>query len=882
MWYKKNIDQIALELNTDLEKGLSNREANERIKKYGKNKLPEAQPINYLKLLIDQIKNPLIYILLVAFILTVITGDYKDATAIIVVVIINGTIGFIQELKAEKSIRALSNILVPSCNVIRNEQQISISSEDIVPGDIIILSSGDKVPADLRLFKVKDLRIDEAILTGESVPIFKTIEPIYKDNISLGDITNMAFMGTNVVAGRGYGIVVETGSSTVLGKIATNIHSVKSAKPPIQEKFEKFAKFIAAVCVTVSIILFLIGVFYINIPIKDMFLIVVGTIVAAVPEGLPIVVTIALSVGVYKMAKKNALIRKLSAVETLGSVTSICSDKTGTLTKNEMTVKIIYDCNNIYEVSGIGYNPSGEIFCVSGECKESENLKKIMISSIMCNESSHYLENGEWKIQGDPTEVSLIVASRKYGMDVEKFKNENKSIDIIPFESEKGWMAVLSKVNEKNIIFVKGGIEKILNMCKHRDYSKELAMSEKFASDGMRIIAFASKETNETRLTEELLKDMNFDGFVGMIDPPREEAIESIKKCLISGIKVIMITGDHSLTAIAVAKMLGIASDKSRVLKGLDIDSMSDNELFEVLRDTNVFARVSPENKLRIVKQVIRHGNIVAVTGDGVNDAAALKAAHVGVAMGKTGTEVTKETADMIVLDDNFASIHAAIVEGRIVYDNIRKATFFLIPTGLAAILSIAFSMFYGIPMPYLPIHLLWINIVTNGLQDISLAFEPGEKGVDVRKPRNPKEPIMNSVLIQRTFIVGLLIAGGVVFAFKKALLIGYDIEHARTLAVTVMVFFQFFQCINSRSETRSIFRISPFSNPFLGVAMLFALIAQLLFIYEPNFNKLFSTRPLTEYDWILILALSLTIIVVVEIDKKIRSYLSKEKTNEA
>lgn len=876
MWHKKSIDYLVRELNTDLEKGLTINEANERIKKYGKNKLPEANPINYWKLIIDQVKNPLIYILLVAFTLTVITGDYKDAIAIIVVVMLNGTIGFIQELKAEKSIRALTNMLVPSCNVIREGQQISISSQDIVPGDIVVLSSGDKVPADLRLFKLKDLRVDEAILTGESVPVFKTVEAIEKDRVSLGDMTNMAFMGTNVVAGRGYGIVVETGHSTVLGKIATNIHSLKSARPPIQEKFEKFAKFIAAISVLLSFILFMVGVFFIKIPLKEMFLIVVGTIVAAVPEGLPIVVTIALSVGVYRMARKNALIRKLNAVETLGSVTAICSDKTGTLTKNEMTVKIIYDGQNIYEVSGTGYDVSGEIFCVSGECKDSERLKRIMISSVMCNESSHYFENKEWKIQGDPTEVSLIVVSRKYGIDVERFKAENKNIDVIPFESERGWMAVLSNIDGKNIIFVKGGIEKILSMCKSRDYSKELSISEKFASDGMRVIAFASKETNESKLDEKMLKDMEFDGFVGMIDPPREEAIDAIRKCLASGIRVIMITGDHPLTAKAIAKMLGIASDTSRVLNGFDVDKMSDDELFEALKEVNIFARVSPENKLRIVKQVIRHGNIVAVTGDGVNDAAALKAAHVGVAMGRTGTEVAKETADMIVLDDNFASIYAAIVEGRIVYDNIRKATFFLIPTGLAAILSIAFSMFCGIPIPYLPIHLLWINIVTNGLQDISLAFEPGEEGVDIRKPRDPKEPIMNNLLIQRTFIVGFLIAAGVVFAFKKALLAGYDIDHARTLAVTVMVFFQFFQCINSRSETRSIFRISPLSNPFLGLAMLFALVAQLLFIYEPNFNKLFSTKPLNEYDWVLILALSLTVVVIVEIDKKARTYFSK------
>ena len=877
MWYKKTIEEIKEELKTDFEKGLNNDEVEKRLKEYGKNKLPEAEPINYFKIIIDQIKNPLIYILIAAFFLTIITGDIKDAIAIIVVVIINGVIGFVQEVKAEKSIRALGNMLVPFSNVIRNGRQISILSQDLVPGDVVILSSGDKVPADLRLFNIKELRIDESILTGESLPVFKTTDVINKDNVSVGDMINMAFMGSTVVGGKGYGVVVNTGERTVLGKIATSIHSVKSAKPPIQEKFEKFSKFIAAVSIVISIILFLIGTIYFKIPLKDMFLIVVATIVAAVPEGLPIVVTIALSIGINRMAKKNALIRKLNAVETLGSITAICSDKTGTLTKNEMTVKVIYDTLNTYEVSGTGYDPNGEIFCVSDKCEsKTEKLKKLVYSFIMCNESSHYFEKGEWKIQGDPTEVSLIVCARKYGIDVEDFKSKNKLIDIIPFESEKGWMAVLCEIDGKRYIFVKGGVDRLLNMCVKNDYSQVLKLSEKFASDGMRILGFASKEINLEKLSDYNFTDLDFDGFVGMIDPPREEAIEAIEKCLISGIRVIMITGDHPLTALAIAKSLKIASDNSKVLRGVDIDQMSDDELYEALKDTNVFARVSPDNKLRIVKQVIRHGNIVAVTGDGVNDAAALKAAHVGVAMGKTGTDVTKETADMIVLDDNFASIYAAIVQGRVVYDNIRKATFFLIPTGVASILSISFSMFSGIPIPYMPIHLLWINLVTNGLQDISLAFEPGESDVEIRKPRNPKEPIMNSMLIQRTIIIGVLIAIGVIFAFKKALAAGYTIEHARTVAVTTMVFFQFFQCINSRSETKSIFRLNPLSNPFLGIAMLLALVAQLLFIYEPNMNKLFSTTALGEYDWLLILSISLSVIVVVEIDKKIRQYYKK------
>ncbi len=872
MWYRLNLEEIKEKFQTNFENGLSFKETQKRFKKYGPNKLPEPEGINYFKVALDQIKNPLIYILLVAFVLTIITQDYKDATAIIIVVLINSVIGFIQEVKAEKSIRALSKMMVPNATVIRDGHQITVSSEELVPGDIVVISSGDKVPADLRIIKSKDLKIDESILTGESVAVFKKTEPLNKENISLGDMDNMAFMGSSVVSGRGYGVVVETGVNTILGKIATNLQTIKSAKAPIQEKFEKFAKFISTIAVGVSVVLFLFGVFYFSIPVKEMFLIVVGTIVAAVPEGLPIVVTIALSVGVAKMAKKKALIRKLNAVETLGSVTAICSDKTGTLTKNEMTVKIIYNGKHIYEVSGVGYIPDGEIFCISEKCEyKKEELKSLFSGFVLCNESSHYLKDGNWEIQGDPTEVSLLVAARKYGIDPEKFKDENKIIDIIPFESERGWMGVIAEVNGNKYIFVKGGVEKILNMCEKKDYSKDMEISEKFASDGMRVLAFASKITNSDKLDEDELNNLNFDGFCAIYDPPREEAIEAVEKCIISGIRVIMITGDHPLTALAIGKQLKIAKDGDRIIKGVEIDKMSDEELFEALKTVNIFARVSPDNKLRIVKQVIRHGNIVAVTGDGVNDAQALKAAHVGIAMGKTGTEVTKETADIIVLDDNFASIHSAIVEGRIVYDNIRKATFFLIPTGLAAILSIAITMFSGLPIPYMPVHLLWINLVTNGLQDLALAFEPGEDGVDIRKPRDPKEPIMNRIMIERTIMVGFLIAAGIIFVFKKALSAGYSIEQARTLAVTVMVFFQFFQCLNARSETKSIFRISPISNPFLGIALLLAFIAQLLFIYEPNFNKLFSTTPLSEYDWLIILSVSMTVILLAEIDKKIR-----------
>ncbi|MCX7914443.1 MAG: HAD-IC family P-type ATPase, partial [Thermodesulfovibrionales bacterium] len=602
-----------------------------------------------------------------------------------------------------------------------------------------------------------------------------------------------------------------------------------------------------------------------------------------------IVVTITMAIGLNRMARRNAIIRKLTAVETLGSTTVIGSDKTGTLTKNEMTVQAIFDGKYVYRVTGTGYNPKGEILHDSQpiNIKANRHLLMALRIGLLCNESRVYQENEEYKVEGDPTEGALIVSAMKAGLIPEEERKHYPLLAIIPFESERGYMATLHSHGHKKLIFIKGAPEKLLEMCTRCAISSEprtaeiLNQAHLFAEEGMRVLAMAYKEASHdvTEITHHDVEgDLIFAGIQAMIDPPRPEAIEAISKCKEAGIRVIMITGDHAATAQAIAKMLGISGDGGKVLTGKEIERMSNEELFHKIKDVSVFARVSPEHKLRITQQLIRHGNIVAITGDGVNDAPALKAAHIGVAMGKSGTDVAKEASDMVIVDDNFATIVNAVEEGRVVFDNIRKVTFFLIPTGFAAVISILITMIMGLPIPYVPAQLLWINLVTNGLQDVALAFEPREKGILKRPPRSPKEGIMSKLMLQRSAMVGMLISIGVVYTFIDALESGVSLEKARTIAVTTMVFFQFFHAWNSRSEFISIFRISPMSNPFLFYTMIAAFFAQLAFIYVPALQWVFRTEPITLSEWVNIILISLTVIFVVEIDKYLRHRIRVRK----
>ncbi len=855
--------------------GLSAAEAQKRLAGYGPNVLPEKKGAGPLKIFLSQFGSPLNWILLGAALLSLFMGEVSDAAVIAFIVMINAVIGFYQEYKAEQSVRALKRMMVSSARVVREGAESSVKATSLVPGDIILLASGDKVPADARLLESNSLRVDEAMLTGESVAASKDAGARPEEKAQIGDRLNMLYMGTSVVSGRARAVVTGTGTATEIGSIAGLMQDTVSAVTPLQEKFERFSRVLGLALLGVGIVILILGVAR-GESLATMLMTVIAIIVAAIPEGLPIVVTIAMAIGVTRMAKRGAIIRKLPAVETLGSTTVICSDKTGTLTRNEMTVKTIYAGAELYQASGTGYSPEGKIFCGREHCEGGcrEKLERTLRAGLLCNESSVYREGEAWKVTGDPTEAALIVAAAKGGLKPEEEKKAYPQTGILPFESEHGYMATLHRSGSGSLLFVKGAPEFVADMCSMSAEERLDAMeaAENLASSGMRVLMTAQKSLPEgAELRREDLKGLEFTGLQGMIDPPRPEAVEAIANCRKAGIRPVMITGDHAVTAQAIGRELGIGGDSTRVITGRELSTMTDEALYDAVKDVSIYARVAPEHKLRIVSQLMKRGEIVAVTGDGVNDAPALKAAHIGAAMGITGTDVAKEAADMIVTDDNFASIYNAVVEGRVVFDNIRKAVFFLIPTGLSAVLSIFVTMFAGLPLPYTAIQLLWINVATNSLKDVTLAFEPAEPSVYTRPPNDPKEGILSRMMVERTLIVGTVIALGVLYNFQLALAEGLTVEQCRTVAMTTMVFFQFFQLWNSRSETRSIFRINPLSNPILVLSMLAALAAQILVIYEPNMQNLFQTTALTKAQWVRIILTASTIILVVEADKWLR-----------
>jgi potassium/sodium efflux P-type ATPase len=878
-WYQLPVKEIMERLETS-EEGLHDDEVSKRIQQYGLNKLVEEEKISRLKILFHQFTSPLIYILLVAAVVTFLFKEYIDTGVIMAVVVLNAIIGYVQEYKAEQGVRALKKMLIPRARVFRNGKEKEINSEQLVPGDVVLLASGTKVPADLRLIKTYELKVEEAMLTGESIPAEKSTSTISEDNLTPGDQKNMAFMGTVVVSGRAKGIVVETGERTIIGQIAEKVREVSSIKTPLQDKLERFAKLIGMVIIGFSAILFGVGLIH-GSKVSEMFMVAVATAVSAIPEGLPVAVTITMAIGVARMARRNAIIRKLPAVETLGSTTIICSDKTGTLTKNEMTVRLIYDGEHIYDVTGDGYEPKGEMLHnqMSIKSEEKRHLQVLRIG-LLCNESNIYEEDGLYKVDGDPTEGAIIVSAMKGGLKPEEEKRHYQQITIIPFESERGYMATLHRHGGRKFIFVKGAPERVLDMCADSatgDSSKKkesLQIAHNFAKEGLRVLAFAYKEASHD--TEELThhdveSGMTLAGLQGMIDPPRSEAIAAVKGCKQAGIRTIMITGDHAVTAVSIAKKIGLGSDDPEVITGKELETMSDEELFKNVKTVSVYARVSPQHKLRITQQLLKHGEVVAVTGDGVNDAPALKAAHIGIAMGRTGTDVAKEASDAVLADDNFASIFAAVEEGRVVYDNIKKVTLFLISCGFGELIAIIATLLMGFPIPYIAAQILWLNLVTNGLQDVALAFEPAEKGVLRRLPRPPKEGILAGLMVQRTFLMGIVMAAGTVFIFILNLNSDVSLEQARTVALTTMVFFQFYQALNCRSETQSIFKMNPLSNPFLLFSMLAAFFAHLAVLYVPVLQWIFRTVPLTAKEWKEIGALTITIVIAVEIDKWIR-----------
>ncbi|RJX19878.1 MAG: HAD family hydrolase [Desulforudis sp.] len=893
MYYNKEVEEVFQELDTG-SGGLSTAEAVKRQGQYGPNTLQEAEAFNVLKAVLDQFRDPLIYILLVAAALTAVLGHFIDTWVIMAVVLINAVIGFTQEIKAEQAIRSLATLAAPRARVIRDGEMVEIDSADLVPGDVVLIGSGTKVPADLRLFEVTRLEINESALTGESLGVRKDITLVKVEYPALGDRRNIAYMGTLVLSGRGRGIVVATGRETELGKISEQVASVESAPTPLQVQLAVFGRWIGYGILAISAFAVLLGM-AMGIPFVEMLLTGIALAVGAIPEGLPIVVTITLAVGVKQMARRNAIIRQLPAVETLGGTTVIASDKTGTLTKNEMTVQEIYAAGRRYTVSGVGFEPKGDVVDSVSEqlvhLQDNRALHLCLRGGMLANESRLvYDEEHGHKPEGDPTEVALIVGGIKAGLDPEVEERQYPKIDEIPFESDLMYMATLHREagRDGNIIFIKGAPERVLEMCRSApgaegegslDYDRVMAEYRRMGHSGLRVLAVACKRVpaETMHLTKELIaQDVVFLGLQGMIDPPRAEAFAAITKANKAGVRVIMVTGDHQITATAIARSLGIIQgERSAVLTGREIEGMSDEELYRQVPKVSIYARVAPLHKLRIVQQLIRRGEVVAVTGDGVNDTPALKAAHIGVAMGRTGTDAAKETSDMIITDDNFASIFAAVREGRVVFDNIRKVILFLLSAGVGQVLLILVSLVLFLPLPLLPAQILWLNLVTNGLQDVALAFEPEEKGILDRPPRRGGEPVISRLMAERMVILGLVMAAGTLFTFIWQLGLVNDVDKARTVALTTLVLFQLFNVFNVRSETESILKQNLMSNKFLFYSVVASITAQIAVIYVPALQFVFRTVPLTLDDWVAVIGVATTVLVVVEIEKALRRHVT-------
>lgn len=890
----ENLNWHELESNTVLEKlltgikGLSEEEAKFRLKEYGLNKIASEKKISKIKLFLSQFNNPIIFVLIAAAIITFLIKEISDSLVILVVLVINSTIGFIQELKADDAMKALQKMAALKSRLRRSGREVIVDSENIVIGDIVLLESGTKVPADLRILEANNLSIDESMLTGESLHVQKDSVPIKGENVPLADKINMAFSGTIVTRGRGIGVVVATGKHTEFGKIAQMISEQEDSLSPLQIKIEKFGKLLTLSILVMIVIIFILGELLRGIPLEEMALTAVGLAVSAIPEGLPIAVTVTLSIGLYKMAKRNAIIRKLPAVETLGSTTVICSDKTGTLTKNEMTVHEIFSGNKLFSVTGTGYTPNGN-FELNGEKinpSDYPDLIETLFIGYVCNESKLELIGTKYKVVGDPTEGALLSSAMKAQIHKSEKLQNSKLISVLPFESDNQYMATLVESNGKHYIYVKGSIEKILELSIKQLNNNEIAdinyeaIQEAFdnmSGKGLRVIAHALKEINEIPHSfdeKQITKGFIFTGLQGMMDPPREEVKIAIKDCHIAGIKVIMITGDHPKTAKVIAQKLGIINDENaKVIPGKELDTMTDDDLFNIVNDVSVFARVTPQHKLRIVKQLKKHGHIAAMTGDGVNDAPALKASDIGIAMG-SGTDVAKEASSMIVADDNFASIFAAVEYGRIIYNNLQNILLFVLTTSLSGIITILTSIIIGIPIPFVPVQILFINLVTDGTSTVPLAFEEGEKDVIYQKPRNPKSGIITKKMAIRMFVTSILmsIAVLVLFILEMNRLGGaqnpYAVTYARTVAFCTFALLQMVNAHNCRSFNQSLISIGIFRNKYLWLIHSISLTLQVVLIETAVGHEAFKTTSLHWSDWAIIIGINLGLILFIELVK--------------
>lgn len=877
-WHAITVEEAIEHTGTDPDSGLNSEEVSKRLDEYGKNEIPEGKKRSALMRFMMQFHNVLIYVLIAAAVMTALLDHWIDTWVILAVVIINALIGFIQEGKAEKALESIREMLSLEAVVIRNGDKNTVDAVDLVPGDIVTIKSGDKIPADIRLLKSKDLRVEESPLTGESVSVEKATEPVEEDAI-LGDQSCMLFSGTVVTYGKATGVVVATGSGTELGKINKMISEVEKMTTPLLRKIEKFGKWLSFIILGVSALFFLFGYFVRGYPLSEIFLAVIGLVVAAIPEGLPAIMTITLAIGVQRMAGRNAIITRLPSVETLGAVNVICSDKTGTLTRNEMTAKTIITAEKEYEVEGTGYKPEGSITFDGAEIDPGKDkvLRQMIMTARASNNAGLNEEDGEWKLTGTPTEGAMLALSYKAGL--KDFKPER--IDTIPFESDHKYMATLNKTDDGVFIFMTGAPEIILEICSKqytekgeedidRDHWEK--KSEEVASKGQRLIGLAFGKTGDDRKEidkDDLEKNKIFLGIVGIIDPPREEAVKAIKECREAGVEVKMITGDHALTAMAIGKDIGIGDGK-RSLTGKDLEEMSDKKMQEAVGEYDIYARTSPEHKLRLVTALQANGYLCAMTGDGVNDAPALKKADIGIAMGIKGTEVSKDASEMVLADDNFASIVYAIEEGRTVYDNIRKSLLFLLPTNGAESLVIMSAILLGIVMPISPVQILWVNMVTAVTLALALTFEPMEDDVMERPPRKKGEPILGKYFLWRIAFVSVLIGGMTLFIFNFMRSSGLDEAVARTIAVNTLVAGQLFYLFNCRKIKGKSIGKGFFNNKYSFIAAGALVLLQLFLVYMPFMNTFFGTAPIKGYFWFYPLLAGTAVFIIVELEKYI------------
>ena len=890
-WHHLPKDEVVTLLESEATKGLDRFAVTRRQAHFGPNRLTQKKGKTPLQLFLLQFHQPLIYILLAATLVTFVLREWVDSGVIFGVVLVNALIGYIQEIKALKAIEALARSMEGEATVIRSGDKQTVAATELVPGDIVLLQSGDKVPADLRLLKSRELQIDESALTGESVPVQKQAEKLPKET-GLADRSNMGYSSSLVTYGTGSGIVVATGDRTEIGRINSLIASADTLATPLTRKIADFSGMLLWAILVLAFLTLLAGWLH-GEPLLETFMAAVALAVGAIPEGLPAAMTIMLAIGVSKMARRNAIIRKMPAVETLGSTTVICSDKTGTLTQNQMTVQHLWTAGQSYQFTGVGYAPEGEVQQneIKIELSKHLALAECLKAGMLCNDSRLIKNQDQWGIEGDPTEAALLTAATKAGLSLEMFAATQARIDTLPFESQHQYMATLHETEtDETVIYMKGSLESLLPRCKDLfgtagqpesfDPEKLHKEVETMAAKGLRVLAFARKMVSSSGSSsvnhDDVKEGLTFLGFQAMIDPPRQEAIAAVKACQQAGILVKMITGDHLATAAAIAQQIGLSGGAATdaqdfALNGQQLSRLNDQELVDVAQQAVVFARVSPEQKLRLVEALQARGHVVAMTGDGVNDAPALKQADIGIAMGITGTEVAKEAADMVLTDDNFSTIQAAVEEGRAVFDNLIRFITWTLPTNIGEGLVILVAVFAGIALPITPVQILWINMTTAVLLGLMLAFEGKEPGIMARPPRRPETPVLTRVLIFRIGLVSLLLLLGAFGLFEWALLHGRSLETARTIAVNMFVFGELFYLFNCRSLNYTMFTLGVFSNRWLIIGVVIMTLLQLLMTYSSLMNRLFGTAPMSFGEWLWVLFGGLVIYCVIGAEKWLR-----------